>query len=108
MANFECELDSKFDGIKICHVKTDANGKFTFGNVAFGKYQLRSSLTKNGFEFSMQPETLLVDLTRHQNVYVDKPFVLDAVTVPSQFFLSEKLKKPLISGQVYVNEQKLG
>ena len=64
---------------------------FRFGNAAFGKYQIRTSLTKNNLDFSMTPESQLADLTRHQNILVEKPFILDSVTVKSQILLSENV-----------------
>ena len=65
---------------------------FRFGNAAFGKYQIRTSLSKNNLDFSMTPESQLADLTRHQNILVEKPFILDSVTVKSQILLSENVR----------------
>ena len=67
--------------------------KFTFGNAAFGKYQIRTSLSHKNLEFNMIPDAQQVDLTKHQNVVVDKPFFLDSVTVKSQIVLSEKVRE---------------
>lgn len=88
--NFECDLKSK-SGLKICQTKTDSNGKFIFSNIAFGKYNLVSSLSKESLLFSMKPEHFNVDLTKHQNVELSDSFVLDSVTIVSQALVSDKV-----------------
>ena len=90
-SNFECDLSSK-DGLKICHTKTDEKGRFYFGNISLGSFQIRVSLTKNNLLFNMKPDSQFVYLTRHQNVNVKERFILDSVTVKSQFFLSENVR----------------
>lgn len=90
--HFECELMPKLNSdLKICQTKTDENGKFTFGNVVFAKYKIRTSLVKDNLVFNMQPEVLTADLTKHQNVLLDKSFVLSSVTIKSQAYLSDKV-----------------
>ena len=91
--NFECNLESKsVENLRICHTRTNSNGKFTFGNVIFGKYKLFSSLLEEKMSFTMQPEFLSVDLTRHQDLVLAEYFKLSQVTIESQALLSDVIK----------------
>ena len=47
---------------------------FKFGNVAVGKYLIRTSISKDDLGFSMTPEFQVVDLTRYHNILLEKPF----------------------------------
>ena len=99
MKNFECDLSSK-NGLRICHTKSDANGKFQFTNLAFAKYKLTALLSSGpGLTFTMQPEELRVDLARHQNELLNQAFVINSVTIKSKVLLSEKAR-------IYLNLKK--
>ena len=45
----------------------------------------------------MSPDYQLVDMTKNEDVVIEKPFILDSVTVRSQIFLSDNVKKFNIS-----------
>ncbi len=47
---------------------------FKFGNVALGKYLIRTSISKDHLGSSMTPEFQVVDLTRYHNIVLEKPF----------------------------------
>lgn len=82
---FGCDLSIK-SALKVCHVKTDSAGQFQFMNIAYGKYKLTSSYaSENGkIKFQMQPESISVDLTGHQDVKISEQFKLSEVIVSSQ------------------------
>jgi len=103
---FGCDLSIK-SALKVCHVKTDSAGQFQFMNIAYGKYKLTSSYaSENGkIKFQMQPESISVDLTGHQDVKISEQFKLSEVIVSSQ--ASVKKNGALInSGEVLINGQK--
>jgi hypothetical protein len=77
--------------LRICSVKTDSNGKFVFSNVAFGKYKLLSSLTKENLAFEMQPEAIQVDLTKNLDVQVAEPFFVNSVSIKCQALLDKNV-----------------
>lgn len=72
-------------------VKTDATGKYTFSNVPYGKYKLSANLELENslFQFSMNPESLSVDLTGHQDITMTESFQLEKVTISSQALLKK-------------------
>lgn len=104
---FGCDSSSRSD-LRICHIKTDATGKFSFSNIAYGKYKLTASLEMENalFKFSMKPESINADLTKHQDVVLSDTFKLEKVTVVSQALLKQN-GKPIENGQVYINGEKL-
>lgn len=88
---FGCDSSSK-SGSRVCQVKTDSTGKFVFSNLPFGKYKLVAKLeTNNGLvTFHMEPNELVVDLTRHQNEVFKQAFVISSVSIKSKAVVSEK------------------
>ncbi len=90
---FVCEQSVK-SGLEICQVTTDAAGRFTFMNVAYGKYRLvASAAMDNGrIKFHMQPrEGLLVDLTNHRDSVVTEQFKLDRVSIDAQALFNKNV-----------------
>lgn len=85
---FVCDLSSK-SNLRICHVETNANGVFTFMNIAFGKYKLLASLESGELRFAMKPDSLSVDVTTHKDLELGDSFVLDKVSIKSRAFLAE-------------------
>ena len=79
-------------GLKICQVKTDVNGKFSFANIMFGKYKLSAEIVKDGIRFDMAPELITADLSRHKDLFLQDKFVLSKVSLLSQAFLSENVR----------------
>ena len=82
---FVCDQSSK-SNLRICHVKTDSTGKFSFLNIAYGKYKLKASLEleSSTLKFDMKPDFFLVDLTSHKDFLITDAFKLDMVTISSQ------------------------
>ena len=90
---FQCDhsVASK-ENLRICQTKTDANGKFSFSNVAFAKYRLTTTIaTKDNLVFDTKPAELIADLTKHQNIQLSHPFLLNSVSVVSKAFVSENV-----------------
>lgn len=79
------------ENLRICSVKTDSNGKFTFSNIAFGKYKLTTSFTKENLEFDFLPENIHVDLTKNQNAQISQPFSVNSVTIKCQVLLDKNV-----------------
>ncbi len=104
ISKYGCEQKSK-TGDKLCSTKTDLNGKFTFTNLAFAKYKLSAELVWNNLVFSLKPEFVPVDLTKHKDQLVDRPFKLDSVSLKSFVYTSTN-GKPLPNAQVFVNGKK--
>jgi hypothetical protein len=104
--DFKCDFSSTAAAGSICHTTSDQQGRFTFANVAFAKYELRTSLTlKNGFHFGFVPERHIVDLTIHKSQVLDKAFVLNTVTINSQIVLKQN-NLAIEQAQIYVNSKK--
>ena len=93
-SNFECERNEN-EASSICHSKTDANGRFSFSNVVFGKYHLSAQLVQSGLKFSMSPELIVADLTKHADLSLSQKFILSKVSLTSRAWLSENVR-PLI------------
>lgn len=104
---FICDQSSK-KNLKTCHTKTDSMGKFSFLNLAYAKYKISANLEmENGLlKFSMHPSSLLVDLTGHKDLILSESFKIEKVTVMGQALL-KKDGKPIESGQVYINGEKM-
>ena len=88
----------KDGGSKICQTKSDANGKFSFSNIAFGRYKLKATLAHgDSLRFGMQPESIEVELTGHKNLVLSDSFRLDYVTVNSVAVLNEKVSNLIVN-----------
>ena len=62
-------------------------------NVAFGKYKLEASLQKENLKFSMQPGSIAIDLTKHQDLLLAEAFKLNKVSIASQALLGVDVRK---------------
>ncbi|RNA38965.1 nodal modulator 1-like [Brachionus plicatilis] len=102
--NFECDHSLKKDTV-ICSVKTSSNGKFSFGNVMFGKYNLVAKYSTKNLQFFMKPDFMKVDLTKHSNLQLADNFILNSITITGKILISKD--KPLKSGEVLLNGKKL-
>ena len=102
--DFECDHSVKKSNI-ICSVKTDQNGKFIFGNVIHGKYNIVAKYSKNNLQFFMRPDLLEVDLTKHSNLLLENSFIFNSVSIRSKVLLSKN--KPLESAEVELDGKKL-
>ena len=92
--NFGCESKNSQvnkNNLRICSVKTDANGKFSFTNIAYGKYKLSSSFSNGNLDFEMQPESVQADLTKNQDVLLSDPFLVSSVSIKSQALLGKNV-----------------
>jgi hypothetical protein len=68
----------------IATTTSDANGRFVFDNAPFGKYAVRAHLAVGKqLTFTMLPESLPVDLSKHANVVLADSFVLSSVSIVS-------------------------
>ena len=85
---FVCDLSSE-SSLRVCHVQTDANGVFSFLNIAFGKYKLVASLESGEMTFAMKPDSLSVDVTTHKDLSIGDSFLLDKVSIKSGAFLGK-------------------
>ena len=90
---FQCDHSvSSKENLRICQAKTDVNGKFSFSNVAFAKYRLTTVITTNeNLVFDTKPNELTADLTKHQNIQLSQPFLLNSVSIVSKAFVSENV-----------------
>ncbi len=79
------------NNLRICSVKTDANGKFSFTNIAYGKYKLSSSFSNGNLDFEMQPELIQADLTKNQDVSLTEQFLVSSVSIKCQALLGKNV-----------------
>lgn len=92
----------------IASIKTDSAGKFTFKDVAYGKYRLLTDVDSSvaGIKFHMKPDNMMVDVTNHRDVLIAEQFKLDRISVDSQALL-KKDGPSIESGEASVNNQKI-